>query len=110
MAITRHTMVTSKLGVTSSVPGGSGRATKGIDKSMLVGASSDAHGIKHVAPLPQVKGLPPHATREDAQFFQWMARTCTSIPAQRRAVYCGSLEHLGVKRVQVSPSLRLKGL
>ena len=51
-------------------------------------------------PLPQTRGLPPSATREDAQFFQWMARCCHGIKPEKRAVYCAAFEHRGVKTVQ----------
>jgi len=51
------------------------------------------------APLLQTQGLPPNATREDAQFFQWMARCCSNINHEKRVVYCAALEHRGVKTV-----------
>ena len=50
-------------------------------------------------PLPQSQGLPPHATREDAQFMQWMARCCPEISLEKRVVYCAAFEHRGVKTV-----------
>jgi len=51
------------------------------------------------APLLQILGLPPNATREDAQFFQWMSRCCSNISHEKRVVYCAALEHRGVKTV-----------
>jgi len=51
------------------------------------------------APLLQMQGLPPNATREDAQFFQWMARCCSDISHEKRVVYCAALEQRGVKTV-----------
>lgn len=51
------------------------------------------------APIPQTPGLPPNATREDAQFFQWIARCCSNISQEKRVVYCAALDHRGVKTV-----------
>ena len=48
----------------------------------------------------QIPGVPPLATREEAQFFLWLTRSAPNIGDLSRTMYCGALTHLGVTTVQ----------
>ena len=75
----------------------------GTGSARPVPASNSTAGaaITHAgnAPLPQTPGLPPHATREDAQFFQWLVRCCAGISPQMRVIYLGAFEVAGIQTV-----------
>jgi hypothetical protein len=71
-------------------------ATAATTSSTLPGSTTVAHNHN---PLPQTPGLPPQARREDAQFFQWLARCCAGISDQMRVVYLGAFEVAGIRTV-----------
>jgi len=48
----------------------------------------------------QIPGVPPLATREEAQFYLWMTRSAPNIGDLSRTMYCSALTHLGVTTVQ----------
>lgn len=64
-----------------------------------VARRADATAATGPAPLPQTPGLPPHAKREDAQFYQWLVRCCAGISPQMRVVYLGAFEVAGIRTV-----------
>jgi len=48
----------------------------------------------------RIPGVPPLATREEAQFYLWMTRAAPGIDDLTRTMYCGALTHLCVTTVQ----------
>lgn len=52
-----------------------------------------------VTSMASSKGLQAH-TKEEVQFFDWMAR-CTSIEENRRIAYCGALIQAGINNVNL---------
>jgi len=48
----------------------------------------------------KIPGVPPLATKEEAQFFLWLTRSASGIDDLSRTIYCGALTHAGVTTVQ----------
>lgn len=69
--------------------------SSGIKQTFYSGIDKQNHELQ-----VQIPGVPPLATREEAQFYLWMTRSTPAIDDITRTIYCGALTQLGVTTVQ----------